>query len=62
MYVGRRYVYNITTNLGVRPISSGVPRIVVILTDGKSNGRDAIPYVNRLKDEGVIIFSVGIGG
>ena len=61
MYVAQRYVYNVTSGLGARPISSGVPRIAVILTDGKSNGRNALPYATRLKEEGVIVFSVGIG-
>ena len=62
LYVAQRYVYNTTIGLGARSISSGVPRVAVILTDGRSNGRNAIPYANRLKEEGVIVFSIGIGG
>ena len=46
---------------GVRPLSHGVPRVAVLLTDGKSNlyRLDSIPQ--QLKDSGVVVYSVGIG-
>ncbi|KAI6645822.1 protocadherin Fat 4-like [Oopsacas minuta] len=59
LYVAEYYVY--TQTYGVRPILSGVPRVVIILTDGKSNGRDPLPYAESLKDADVTVFSVGIG-
>ena len=59
MYVADAFVY--TTKYGARATSQGVPRIVVLLTDGRSNGRNALSYVNTLKENGVVVFAVGIG-
>ncbi len=46
---------------GARPLSQGVPRIVVLITDGKSN-RFSIEDVSiALHAAGVQVFTVGIG-
>ena len=48
---------------GVRPKELGVPRVLVLLTDGKtSSGTDSIIRPsNLLREEGVNIFVIGIG-
>lgn len=41
---------------------SGVPKIAVVITDGKSNSRsDTLEEARKLRSNGVIIFSVGVG-
>lgn len=46
---------------GVRPLSAGVPRVAVLLTDGKSNLYPLGSIPQDLKDSGVVVYSVGIG-
>lgn len=46
---------------GVRPLSAGVPRVAVLLTDGKSNLYSLGSIPQDLKDSGVVVYSVGIG-
>ena len=46
---------------GVRPLSDGVPRVAVLLTDGKSNLYSLGSIPQDLKDSGVVVYSVGIG-
>ena len=46
--------------LGDRP---GVPNVGLVLTDGESNvnKEDTIPEANAARQEGIILFAVGIG-
>ncbi|XP_033116115.1 sushi, von Willebrand factor type A, EGF and pentraxin domain-containing protein 1-like [Anneissia japonica] len=37
------------------------PRLVILLTDGQSNGGDPIPKANEMKRDGITIFSIGLG-
>ena len=46
---------------GVRPTSEGVPRIVVLLTDGRSNIYPIDTVATSLHTAGVQVFTVGIG-
>lgn len=46
---------------GARPRSQGVPRIVVFMTDGESNGRDITQPVLDIRQTNINVFSVGIG-
>lgn len=47
---------------GVRPTSSAVPRVLVVITDGASNnGPGTLQAAAALRNEGVIIVSVGVG-
>jgi len=48
---------------GMRPVSTGVPKVVVVLTDGQSNVSPllTIPNAQLIKDRGISIVSVGVG-
>lgn len=43
---------------GLRP---GVPKVLILFTDGKPNGQNPITIAKKLKDMGVKIVTVGIG-
>lgn len=44
----------------MRP-DQGIPKVVVLLTDGYSNGRAVADPANQLRNLGVNIFSIGVG-
>ena len=44
---------------GLRPEVDGLPRILIVLTDGKSNDRVSIPAQN-VRDENIVIYGIGI--
>lgn len=47
---------------GVRPPSSAIPRVLVVITDGISNdGTSTLRAATALRNDGVIIISVGVG-
>ena len=46
---------------GARPVSAGIPRVVVLITDGRSNHYYIDPHADDLKAAGVTVYSVGIG-
>ena len=46
---------------GARPISAGIPRVVVLITDGQSNHYSINQPAIDLKATGVTVYSVGIG-
>jgi hypothetical protein len=47
---------------GMRPESQGIPKVLILLTDGQSNGYvSPIPVASRLKSTGITIVSVGVG-
>ena len=45
---------------GLRPEVDGIPRIVIVLTDGKSHDNVSIPAKN-VRDENIVIYAIGIG-
>ena len=45
---------------GLRPEVDGVPRILIVLTDGKSSDSVSIPAKN-VRDENIVIYAIGIG-
>ena len=52
-----------TTNHGARPTNKGVPRVIVLLTDGQSYQHNiGVQYANALKQDNVAIFAIGLGG
>ena len=49
-------------SLGMRPERSGVPKIVIVLTDGESNDYTlTINEAKRIKNRGINIISIGVG-
>lgn len=52
-----------TVENGAREARFGIPRIAVVITDGRSNVNpsETIPAAQRLHDDGVIVFGVGVG-
>ena len=52
-----------TPNGGVRNILFGIPRVAVVLTDGRSNvnSSQTIPNAQALHADGVTVFAVGVG-
>ena len=54
-------LFNDPSNSGARPISAGIPRVVVLITDGRSNGYSIIQPAMNLQAAGVTVYSIGIG-
>jgi GH24 family phage-related lysozyme (muramidase)/uncharacterized protein YegL len=50
-----------TEERGLRPEKDGLPRILIVLTDGKSQDVVSIPAKN-VRDENIVIYAIGIGG
>ena len=49
-------------SLGMRPLKEGVPKVVMVITDGASTVPDqTLIEANKIKDRGFNIISVGIG-
>ena len=47
---------------GSRPKSSGIPKVAVVLTDGKSaNQLLTIRYAKQAHDQDITVFAVGVG-
>nr|ABX90059.1 hedgling [Amphimedon queenslandica] len=46
---------------GARPISQGVPRVVILLTDGRSNRVPIDEVAPSLHDFGIQVYTVGVG-
>lgn len=56
-------MYGYTSANGGRPLSEGIPRVAVVITDGFSNDMAAtITAAQNLHNDGVIGFAVGISG
>ncbi|CAB4015952.1 protocadherin Fat 4-like [Paramuricea clavata] len=49
-----------TEERGLRPEVDGVPRILIVLTDGEANDNVSIPAKN-VRDENIVIYAIGIG-
>ena len=55
--------YGFTASAGARPSSQGIPRVVIVVTDGESNSFSAtVSAANALHSAGIISFAVGISG
>ena len=52
---------NPSEGYGARPDSLGIPKIAVLITDGRSNLFPIEPYASFLRESGVQVFTVGIG-
>uniref|UniRef100_A0A1X7SKR6 VWFA domain-containing protein n=2 Tax=Amphimedon queenslandica TaxID=400682 RepID=A0A1X7SKR6_AMPQE len=52
-----------STSNGARPSSQGVPRVGIVITDGRSNSYSAtIAAANNVHNAGIIVFAIGIAG
>ncbi|CAF1046181.1 unnamed protein product [Brachionus calyciflorus] len=48
-------------NNGMRPMGSGIPKVLVLITDGESDSKnETLSEANRLKERGINIVTVGI--
>ena len=46
---------------GARPLSEAIPRVIILVTDGKSaNTDDTIAAAEAVHDQGIIVFAVGV--
>jgi uncharacterized protein YegL len=50
-----------TEERGLRPEVDGVPRILIVLTDGKASDSVSIPAKN-VSDENIVVYAIGVGG
>ncbi|CAB4015608.1 von Willebrand factor A domain-containing 2-like [Paramuricea clavata] len=50
-----------TEERGLRPEVDGVPRILIVLTDGKATDSVSIPAKN-VSDENIVVYAIGVGG
>lgn len=49
-------------NKGMRPVEQGVPKVVVVITDGASQDmKKTLAEAKRIKDRGYSVISVGVG-
>ena len=46
---------------GARPSSAGVPKVAILLTDGRSNLYPITDFATNLRISGVQVYTVGIG-
>ena len=53
--------FNNPSRSGARPVSAGIPRVVVLITDGRSNTYSITRPAMNLLASGVTVFSVGVG-
>ena len=53
--------FNNPSRSGARPVSAGIPRVVVLITDGRSNTFSIIRPAINLLASGVTVYSVGVG-
>ena len=53
----------LVTEGGARDLDKAIPRVAVVITDGRSNINASltIPSALALRDEGVTVYSVGVG-
>ena len=50
-----------TEERGLRPDVDGVPRVLIVLTDGQSHDSVSIPAKN-VRDENIVVYAIGVGG
>ena len=53
--------FNDPADSGARPASAGIPRVVVLITDGRSNTYSITQPAIDLRAAGVSVYSIGIG-
>ena len=53
----------LTTEAGARPQTLAIPRVAIVVTDGRSNRNRSrtIPEAEAVRAAGIIVFAVGIG-
>ncbi len=54
-------LFNDPSSSGARPASAGIPRVVVLITDGRSNVYSITQPAIDLRAAGVTVYSIGIG-
>ena len=54
-------LFNDPSSSGARPPSAGIPRVVILITDGRSNVYDITQPATDLRTAGVTVYSIGIG-
>ena len=54
-------LFNDPSSSGARPASAGIPRVVVLITDGRSNTYSITQPAIDLRAAGVTVYSIGIG-
>ena len=54
-------LFNDPSISGARPPSAGIPRVAVLITDGRSNVYDITQPAIDLRAAGVTVYSIGIG-
>ena len=54
-------LFNDSSSSGARPLTAGVPRVVVLITDGRSNRYSITQPAIDLQAAGVTVYSIGIG-
>ena len=54
-------VNGFTAANGARPVSKAIPRVIILITDGRSeNTADTIIAAEAVHDDGIIVFAVGV--
>jgi len=53
--------FNNPAKSGARPVSAGIPRVVVLITDGRSNTYSINQPARKLLATGVTVYSLGVG-
>ena len=53
-------ILNPNNSRGARPLDEGIPRVAVLITEGRSNILPIDTVANGLKDSGVQVYTVGI--
>jgi len=56
-----RRVMDPSRNYGARPSSAGIPKVAILLTDGRSNIYSITDPATNLRLSGVQVYTVGIG-
>ena len=55
-------IQQFSTSYGARPRSSGIPRIAIVVTDGRSNSQSAtIAAAQMAHSENILSYAVGVG-
>jgi len=54
-------IFNNPSATGARPLSAGIPRVVVLITDGRSNTYSITQPAMNLQAAGVSVYSIGVG-
>lgn len=58
--LNRVLVDQFTQDSGLRPEASGLPTILIVMTDGQSDDEVAVP-ASRVQDNNIVVYAIGIG-